>query len=177
MKTQYYNTPLIDEPTLKSNSPITFNTDIETFVPYIHIAQYLYIEPILGELLYSELITQVAEQNISTANQALLVQLAMPLSFWTVYQALPFHWAKIVNKGITIQDSENSNGIDRQDLGQLREWIRSDANTLNQKLTDYLTKCKENYPLFRTETECGSSNRSEYKTGFYFPKKINYNGR
>lgn len=148
---------LISEKLFKDNSPIKEDTIISKFIPYIGLAQRLYIDRILGAGLIKELKTQIkaAQDNpqanpypITEKNQALLSLIAPPLAFYAVYQGLPFHWAAILNKGVTIRDSENSRGVDINDIAQLRRWIRDDAEVMAADLRAYLCGCKQNYPLW-----------------------------
>ncbi|MEN9919422.1 MAG: hypothetical protein RL662_1858 [Bacteroidota bacterium] len=169
--TNFIPTPLISEALLKLHSPITSDVDITDFIPYLSIAQDLYIAPLLGEPLLDELKSEVLENRLSPANSELMVRIAPVLSFYTVYQGLPFHWASIVNKGITIRDSENSKGIDMNDLAQLRRWVKDDAERFGGLLTDFLTRCAAQYPLWRPVEACSTSNKSlagAYDSGFYF---------
>lgn len=174
---QYITVPLITEGLFKQHSPVTSNTSIEEFIPYIEISQELHIEPILGEPLMSELKEQIVNNELTPENSDLIIKIAPALSFYAVYQALPFHWASIVNKGVTVRDSENSKGVDIKDIAQLRRWIKDDADTLRKNLIEFLCKCKSNYPLWRPSSNCcdtvineGSTNRT-YDSGFFFPNK------
>lgn len=175
---EFLQTPIINEELFKLHSPVTSNVDIEEFLPYICIAQELYIEPILGEPLLTELKEQVLSNTLTEYNSSLIVKIAPALSFFTIYQALPFHWATIANKGVTIRESENSKGVDIKDIAQLRRWVKDDADLLKGQLIDYLCKCRTNYPLWRPlNTNCcndiipeGSTAKS-FDSGFYFPKK------
>lgn len=169
--------PLINEELFKQYSPVTANTDITEFVPYIGIAQELHIESVLGEPLMTELKEQIADNNLSPENSALILKIAPALSFYAVYQALPFHWATIVNKGITIRESENSKGVDINDIAQLRRWIKDDAQILSAQLTSFLCRCRATYPLWRPDGNCcdgvineGSAGK-DFDSGFHFPKK------
>lgn len=169
--------PLISESLFKLHSPITSNTDITDFIPYISIVQELYLSDILGEPLMAELKEQVQNNALTQENSDLIIKIAPALSYYTVYQALPFHWAAIVNKGITIRDSENSKGVDIKDIAQLRRWIKDDAETLIDQLIKYLCKCKPNYPLWKPDRECckevinEGTNDRKFESGFYFPAK------
>ena len=160
----------------KLHSPVTSNTDITEFVPYICIAQEIHIEPILGEPLMGELKEQIEDNTLTAENSSLLVKLAPALSFYAVYQALPFHWASIVNKGITIRESENSKGVDIKDIAQLRRWIKDDADVLVKQLIDFMCKYQANYLLWRPIDNCcdkivneGSTGK-RFDSGFYFPE-------
>ncbi|MBK5721862.1 hypothetical protein JGH11_13360 [Dysgonomonas sp. Marseille-P4677] len=158
--------PLINEKLFKQHSPVTSNTDITEFVPYIGIAQELHIANVLGEMLMSELCAQIASNTLSEVNSNLILKIAPALSFYAVYQALPFHWATIVNKGITIRESENSKGIDIKDLAQLRQWVKNDADLLKAQLVGFLSKNSIDYPLWLPENHC--SPEPKFDSGFYF---------
>lgn len=175
---QLLQTPIINEELFKLHSPVTSNVDIEEFLPYIYIAQELHIEPVLGEPLLEELKKQIRNNALTAHNSALVVKIAPALSFYAVYQALPFHWATIANKGVTIRESENSKGVDVKDIAQLRRWVKDDADLLKGQLVDYLCKCRVDYPLWRPlDTHCcddiipeGSTKKS-FDSGFYFRDK------
>jgi len=173
MMLMYTSTPIINDKLFKLHSPITGNTDISEFIPYMSIAQELYITPILGERLMSELKTQIENDTLTNANSILIAKTAPALSFWAVYQGLPFHWASIVNKGITIRESENSKGININDVAQLRQWLRNDAEIFTRLLIDFLCSEQGKYPFWKPDknycTSCNSN--STFDSGFYFPSK------
>lgn len=179
---------LINENLFKENGPIKEDTIITKFVPYINIAQKMYIERILGKPLTDELKAQVkaathpgaSGNEITPANQALILKIAPALSFYAVYQGLPFHWASIVNKGLTKRNSENSDAVDVKDLAQLRRWVKDDAEELGNDLIEYLCSCKNNYPLWKPGRGCGcgpewnngeGSVVSPLDTGIFIPKR------
>lgn len=178
---------LINETLFKEESPIKSDTVITDFVPYIKIAQRMYINKVLGKPLLLELETQIkaAAQNptavpypITPANQALLKVIAPPLSHYAVYQGLPFHWAAMVNKGVTIRESENSKGVDAKDIAQLRRWLKDDAEFLLNQLIEYLCECAINYPLWTPGNYCGGcgcdgdkTNNRPFDTGIYIPRR------
>lgn len=172
---------LISEKLFRENSPIQDNTNLVKFIPYIGIAQKIYIEPLLGKALFEELQAQVqaaAEPQgscdaITPDNRKLLQKIAPVLSFYAVYQGIPFHWAAIVNKGITIRESENSRGVAIDDLAQLRRWLRDDAQVLARTLVDFLTEHRDAFPLWRASDECGCATRiNGFKNfGIFIPER------
>lgn len=170
-------TPLISESLLKQHSPITSNVDVADFVPYITIAQELYVEPILGQPLMEELKEQIENNTLTEANSSLIVRIAPVLSFYTVYQALPFHWASIVNKGVTIRESENSKGVNIKDIAQLRRWIKDDAEVFARLLVEHLCSCRTSYPLWKPANGCCNdvigegSAKPRFESGIYFPSR------
>lgn len=122
----------------------------------------MYIERILGTPLTEELKEQIRKASqeeakgdeITKANQALIIALAPALSFYAVYQGIPFHWAAIVNKGITVQESENSKAVDIKDIAQLRRWIKDDAAELANDLIEFLQNNRDKYPLWQPGNSC-----------------------
>lgn len=164
------------------NSPVRSDVVINEFLPYIEIAQKIYIAPLLGYPLYTRLQEDVVAaslpppQNVplTPETQALIVKIAPALSFWAVYQGLPFHWASIVGKGLTIRESENSRGVAVDDLAQLRRWLRDDAQLLTKYLTDYLCECQATYPLWVAGDRCGcgcGDKPSSWDAGIWIPKR------
>ena len=177
---------LISEALFKEESPIKSDTVITDFVPYIKIAQRMYINDVLGKPLLTELETQIKQAAatpdaipypITPQNQALLKVIAPALSHYAVYQGLPFHWAAFVNKGVTIRESENSKGVDAKDVGQLRRWLKDDAEFLLKQLIDYLCECGANYPLWNPGNYCGGcgcdggKSKRTIDTGIWIPKR------
>lgn len=174
---------LINEELFKENSPIKDDTIISKFVPYISIAQKMYIERILGRPLVEELKDQIKAASVTPAptsnpisadNQALIVMLAPALSFYAVYQGIPFHWAAIVNKGITVRESENSKAVDIKDIAQLRRWLKDDAEELARDLRNYLAGCPGKYPLWAPTDGRGCEGKKEsvpFDFGIFIPKR------
>lgn len=173
---------LINEEMFREFSPLKGDAEITTFIPYLNIAQKMYIERLLGGPLLAELQNQIKAAveggpDISPANQALLRLIAPPLALYAVYQGLPFHWASIVNKGVTVMESENSKGVALDDISQLRRWLRDDAEALKQDLVNYLCECQSSYPLWRPLPGCRAEEPGEGSAevipdcGIYIPRR------
>lgn len=151
---------IINEELFKENSPVRDNAVITEFVPYIILAQKMYIIPLIGRALVKRIQKAIEDSlkeepiPIPPDIQALIVEIAPCLSFYAVYQGLPFHWAGIQNKGITLADSENSKSIDGKDLGQLLNWLRRDAQLWAASLLTYLKGCRQLYPDWQPPADC-----------------------
>lgn len=171
----YTPTALITEDLFKLHSPITGNTDLVEFIPYLAIAQELYVTPLLGESLISELKNQIEKNELTEKNSELILKIAPALAFYAIYQGLPFHWASIVNKGITIRESENSRGVNIQDIAQLRRWIKDDAEIFVNLLIRFLSDNKKDYPLWKPKNACCADQNhtanGSFDSGFYFPDR------
>lgn len=151
---------LISEALFKKYSPVKDDTDIKKFTPFVIIAQQLYTDKILGDPLRVELETQIKTGTITPHNRALLEVLAPVVANYAVYQGLPFHWASISNKGLTIRKSENSEAVSVNDVGQLRAWLLNDCIVFQKRFIDYMCKCAKNYPLWSTVGYCGGCSKT-----------------
>lgn len=184
---------IISEDLFKQNSPVGNNVNLEDWAPYILLVQKMYLKKILGAALLLELQVQIkaateagpADPNpITPDNRALLIEIAPTLAFYTIYQGLPFSWAKIQNKGVTALESENSKAVAYDDIARLQRKTLEDAERLAHDLISYLCGCASKYPTWapyagygcadRGLTCCdGSTNRygKPYDSGVYFPNR------
>lgn len=168
---------IITEKLFKDSGPIKEDVIVSKFVPYISLAQALRIEPILGKALLEELQEQIKTDTLTPLNSALILKIAPALTFYSIYQGLPFHWAAIQNKGVTVRESENSKAVDGDGLAQQRRYVLDDAQAFARRLIDYLCECKEDYPLWRPDRGCGCPGTGEgshdvrANAGIFFKRK------
>jgi len=174
---------LISEELFKEYGPIKEDTIITKFVPYTVLAQKMYIRRLIGFKLYKELQEQIKAASvtpsptpnpITPANQALIIEIAPALASYAVYQGLPFHWASIQNKGLTIRESENSKGVDVNDVSQLRRWLKDDAEQWAKFLQEYMAGCAKDYPSYDAPDGCGcGANKPAdvFESGIFIPKR------
>ncbi|WP_302605731.1 hypothetical protein [uncultured Alistipes sp.] len=165
---------LISEELFRENSPVKEDTIITKFTPFIMIAQKLHIARILGGPLTEELQEAIKADDLTPEQSALIRVIAPALSFWAVYQALPFHWAAIVNKGVTLRESENSRALGIDDVAQVRRWLADDAQALTRDLEAYLERCRDAFPSWRPPTPCGcgpQTPHNDYDHGIHIPRR------
>jgi hypothetical protein len=172
---------LITEELLKLYSPFGENFDTEAVIPFVNIAQKLFVEDILGLPLVSELKAQIKDNDLTEENSTLIVEIAPSLALYSYYEYLPFGWAKILNKSLTVKESENSKAVSINDMSQLRLIVKNDADVFLRKLIDFLCSCKENYPLWKPKypdiCKCScedseGSNVKGYDSGIFMKKKL-----
>lgn len=165
---------IISEQLFKAYSPIKEDTIITKFVPYLLMAQRMHILPLLGKPLLTELQTQVKDDDLTDENRALIEVLAPMLANYAVYQGIPFHWAAIVNKGVTIRNSENSAAVSVDDVGQLRRWLKDDCDNWARMAVEYLCGCASTYPLWTPAGRCGGGcgpAPQDFDAGIYIPRR------
>jgi hypothetical protein len=172
-------TLLISEELLKLYSPISKNVGIDRIFPFIHLAQPYYIQPILGRPLMEELQHQIEEDTLTEENKALVLKIAMPLAMWTTYLAVRGLGYSFTQKGVTKEKSENSDSLNEKEMAEYMLSLKNQAEMAQELLISYLCNCRDLYPLWKPQVECNcekymptdGTNKVEYKTLIYFPKK------
>lgn len=129
----------------------------------------MYLKPILGKGVYFELQDQVNNGDLTPANQALILKIAPCLSWYAVYQALPFHRNAIVNKGVTQDNSDNSTNPSFEEFANTQAYVRNTADFYKRELLEYLCECRKEYPLWTPFKGCGCGDLPA-NFGFFFPK-------
>lgn len=144
-----YQTPiLITEEYFKTYSPIPNNYNWDDIVPFIPIAEEIWIVDILGRKLYKELLEQVSNNEVSGENSTLLLKLYPYLSMAIIYESMPFIAYSITEKGITKGKSENSEPISNSELSNMQNHIRTELEVLKRMLKHFLNDNKECFPLY-----------------------------
>lgn len=170
---------LINEELLKLYSNMTRNVGIDKIIPYINLSQPFYIIPILGQPLYDELIEEIAYNTLTDLNKALILKIAPALALWTDYLASRSLAYTVTQKGITKEKSENSDSLDKEELGYFTESIKENAEQATKLLVEYLCRCRDEYPKWKPDNECvcakydnkeGTTN-TPFKPMMYFPNK------
>lgn len=168
---------LIDEELLKMYSNMTRNTGVDKILPFINLAQPFYIEPILGTALMVELQTQIDTDTLTDENKGLILKIAPALALWTDYLAARSLTYTVTQKGITLEDSENSRSINEKELAEFIHSIREQAEMATELLIKYLCNCQDTYPLWKPSEDClcskyaptDGSSENHFKSLIYLP--------
>ena len=172
-------TLIISEELLKLYSPLSKNVDVDKIFPYLHLAQPYFIEPILGTALLQELQRQIEEGEITEENKALILKCAPVLAYYGTYLAMRSLAYSITEKGITLEESENSRSISEKELGEYILSIKNQAEMYADILIKYLCRCSLSYSLWRPDEDChcekwvetDGSAEKEVKFTVFFPNK------
>lgn len=156
---------LIDEDLLKMYSNITRNVGVDKVIPFLNLSQPFYIERILGTALMYELQLQISENTLTELNKALILKIAPALALWTDYLAARSLTYTVTQKGITLEESENSRSINEKELAEFIHSIREQAEMATELLVQYLCTCSDNYPLWKPDNDCDCSKYLEENTG------------
>lgn len=139
---------LINEKWLREFSPIPLNYNLKELHNYIKLAETIWIEPLIGWEWYDELLTQVAENNLTEVNSTALVEAIYPyLGFAVALESLPIMWAHISEVGITKGKSDNSDSLDLKDMTYMSQHLRNQVEARKDYCKRWLCEHFQYYPL------------------------------
>ena len=147
---------LITEDYFKTYSPIPDNYNIKEIKPYFHVAEKLWIEPIIGMPLYEELLDEVEKDEVTPENATLLLNIYPLLAFAITYESLPFVGYHLSQVGITKGKSEISEPLSINDVNYISTQLRNQCETMKKLLKKFLDENAEHYPLYYADNnaEC-----------------------
>lgn len=150
------------------------NVEATHLEPYIDIAQNIHTKELLGVALYDQLTGDVTLDTVAdTYNAAdtdlnnLLIKLRPSVSYWVFYEALPFLWARVTNKGLVFKNSENSQPLARTDMIELRKQVHNWAENYDNEVLTFIKNNLSLYPNFR-ECQDRQKHPLKYFSGIQF---------
>lgn len=168
-------TYLISTEFLKAHTIINNNVTDELLNNAIFEAQVVHIQQTIGTKLYEKLLTLVRTNDIHQPQYSdyknLLDGYVMECTaYWALYECLPYVRYKVVNKGVSTQNSEWSNGVDSQELNRLQESIADKAQFFTRRLSDFILQNRTLYPEYIMNNKIDElhPNGGEYFSGFQF---------
>ena len=161
---------LITEEYFKTYSPISDNYNIKDIKPYFHVAEKLWIEPIIGTPLYEELLDEVEKNEVTSENATLLLNIYPLLAFAIVYESLPFVGYHLSQVGITKGKSENSEPVSINDVNYISTQLRNQCETMKKLLKKFLDENAEHYPLYYADNtvDCNCDNDCEWDWIYHY---------
>ena len=161
---------LITEDYFKAYSPIPENYNIKEIKPYFHVAEKLWIEPIIGMPLYEELLDEVEKDEVAPENATLLLNIYPLLAFAITYESLPFVGYHLSQVGITKGKSEISEPVSINDVNYISTQLRNQCETMKMLLKKFLDENAEHYPLYYADNnaECNCDNDCEWDWIYHY---------
>lgn len=137
----------ISESNLKENTSVSNNVSPKLLLPYVSLAQELYILPVLGEDLYEQIIDQISGGTISSTNQTLIDKSVKTVVFYSLYESLPFIRNRIDQTGVVFNVDDRYEAVDITSFNALRQSIKNNAESFMDQFKDWLCENKSDYPL------------------------------
>lgn len=162
---------LINKEYLKEYSQIPLNYNLDEVMNYTKVAELLWIKPILGDALYCELLDEVDEERITSANSTLLLKVYQAEAVAVVYESLPFIYAHVSEVGITKGHSDNSDSITLTEVDYITKHLKAQLQARLDELLHFLKTHSDAYPLFEVQDDCCNKPTTSPFQQIYCPRK------
>ena len=125
---------------LVRNTALGGNVDTDKFIQYIKIAQEIHIQNYLGTKLYDRISADIIAGTLTGDYLALVTTYVQPmLIHYAMVEYLPFAAYTIANKGVFKHTSENSTGVDKEEIDFLIGKEQKIADYYTQRFVDYMS--------------------------------------
>lgn len=163
---------LFNDKWLKEFSIIPLNFNTKEVQNYCKLAEVIWLQPILGDAFYEELLYQIKNNQLTDENSTALVEAIYPyLGFCVAYEALPTLWASVTEVGLVKGHSDNSESLSLKDLTLVQQHIRTQVEARKDYLIKWLdTHCKS-FPLYHP-SNCGCDKCCGGKDGLNTPNPL-----
>lgn len=175
------NAQFISVDKIKEDTLINSNVDNKLIVPLILDCQIDQILPVIGSGLYSELVSQITNNTLTTLNRTLLDQYIIPcLEKYVVYEACISINFKLTNANFAKKNTEDSQPLTIEEMLFFMDKIKDKAEVRKERITKYLVANITSYPLY---ANAGSSvdtvhpSRENYTSGLYLGLGCKYCGK
>lgn len=148
----------ISQQDFKDRVDLSENVISKYIVPHIGLVQDKYISNIICEVFNSELITQIENSTLTSANSTLVNDYIKPAMVYRSY-ARYVSRANVYStpSGFRKFRDDNSDAASSEELRSIIDIAESDAAFYERKLYDYLQNNLELYPTYRDNCSCVSS--------------------
>lgn len=143
------NVLFISETFLKQNTQVSDNVDVKYIRESILWSQDTQIQPILGSTLYNKIQTDIGASTLAGVYKTLVDDyIQVTLKHYVTAECLDMAHYKITNKGLQIQDSEQSAPASSSRLDKLVEKENNKGDWYRQRLIEYLCENSSDYPEY-----------------------------
>ena len=165
------NVLFISETFLKQNTQVSDNVDVKYIRESILWAQDTEIQTVLGSTLYNRLKDDITNSTLAGVYQTLVDDyIQVCLKHYVTAECLAMAHYKITNKGLQIQDSEQSSPASTSSVNFLVEKETNKAEWYKQRLINYLCENSSSFSEY-TNPDDGVDvihpNRNNFKTTIY----------
>jgi hypothetical protein len=143
------NVLFISETFLKQNTQVSDNVDVKYIREAILWTQDSEIQTVLGSTLYNKIKDDIEASNLAGVYETLVQDyIQVCLKHYVTAECLPMAHYKITNKGLQIQDSEQSSPASTSSVNFLVEKEKNKAEWYKQRLINYLCENSSSYPEY-----------------------------
>ena len=136
---------------LVKNTILDGNVDTDKFIQFIKIAQDIHIRNYLGSKLYNKIGADIIAGSLSGAYLTLVNTYVQPmLIHYAMMEYLPFAAYQIKNGGISKHNSENADGVSKEEVDYLVQKQRNFAEYYTRRFIDYISFHEEDFPEYNS---------------------------
>ena len=165
------NVLFISETFLKQNTQVSDNVDVKYIRESILWAQDSEIQKILGSTLYNKIKDDIEGSTLAGVYKTLVDDyIQVCLKHYVTAECLAMDHYKITNKGLQIQDSEQSAPASTSRLDFMVEKETNKGDWYRQRLIDYLCENSSSYPEYENPdsgVDVIQPSDSNYRTSIY----------
>ena len=165
------NVLFISETFLKQNTQVSDNVDVKYIRESILWAQDTEIQTVLGSTLYNKIKDEIDASTLAGVYKTLVDDyIQVTLKHYVTAECLAMAHYKITNKGLQIQDSEQSSPASTSGVNFLVEKEINKVDWYKQRLINYLCENSSSYPEY-TNPDDGVDvihpSRNNFRTTIY----------
>ena len=139
--------------TLKRNSIIDGNVDVDKFIQFIKIAQQIHIKNYLGTDLYNKISADIVADSLTGDYLTLVNDYIQPmLIHYAMVDYLPFAAYQIKNGGIFKHSSETAETVSKSEVDYLVNKEREFAEYYTRRFIDYMAFNQASFPEYTSNT-------------------------
>jgi hypothetical protein len=163
---------------LKNFSSIGENVDPDLLYPHLLIAQQLYVQPVLGDALYNDIVSRFDNNQLTGDTQVLYEQYIIPaVAYSSWYSVSPFLNYRTQRAGITTTSSDVLTPVTPEELTIYMGRVENFKQFYLDRLEKYLVTNATLFPLFR-QNDVKEMNGSSIFLGYTDnPKGSNHWGK
>lgn len=145
------------------------NLDYDKILPYIKIAQDIWVQQYTGTNLLNKIKTDIVAGTLSGVYLALTRDYLKPmLIHWTMVEYLPFAAYQISNNGVYQKEAESSQIASKESIDSLVEKEKRTAQHYSQRFIDYINFHLSDFPEYNNNTnEKLQPNHSNFQSNWY----------
>jgi hypothetical protein len=139
--------------TLKRNSIIDGNVDVDKFIGFLKIAQQIHIRNYLGTDLYNKISNDIISDSLTGDYLTLVNDYIQPmLIHYAMVDYLPFAAYQIKNGGIFKHSSETAETVSKSEVDYLVNKEREFAEYYTRRFIDYMAFNQASFPEYTSNT-------------------------
>tara|TARA_R110000868_G_scaffold113675_2_gene304882 strand:+ start:1709 stop:2287 length:579 start_codon:yes stop_codon:yes gene_type:complete len=163
---------LVSSDKIKAFTNINDNIDESILLSNIQIAQDIGLQTLLGTQFYNEIKTKAQANTLNGPETTLLQDYIQPyLIQRAYYESIPNIWMRVMNKSITIGNTEQGQAVSAGDMKYLRTMTQNRYEFYAQRMMDFLKDHQNDYPTYfsYSSNQGMAPTKENYFNGIHIP--------